>query len=161
MQSIGGMLELRRRVCYSAFKEYLSRTGFKVYPREFDCGSSKHPLVDIAARTGSFFWAFEYKSESDSVSRGLEQVECYSRWFDYVVLVSERCFNQARSRCFWELRAGGVGIWTYLPSKNECIERKNPRLQMPEKERRNLVARRFRALDRYSSKSGVQANLDF
>ena len=130
-----------------------------MYPVEFDCGSSKHPLVDIAAKAGSFFWAFEYKSESDSISRGVEQVECYSHWFDYVVLVSERCLDHTRSRCFWELAEGGAGIWTFFPSRNECFERKNPRLQEPDKQKRNLVARRFKGLEKCALYSGVQTRL--
>ena len=153
--------EPKNRMCYSSFKEYLARRGFTVYPSEFDCGNSKHPLVDIAARNGSFYWAFEYKSESDSISRGVEQVECYSHWFDYVVLVSEQCLDHTKSRCFWELASSGMGIWNYFPSKNECFERKNPQLQNPEKKSRNLVARRFRALNRYVSHTGVQTKLSF
>ena len=153
--------EPQHRMCYSAFKEYLSRRGFTVYPTEFDCGNSKHPLVDIAAKTGFFYWAFEYKSEADSISRGIDQVECYSHWFDYVVLVSERCLDHTKSKCFWELASSGMGIWNFFPSRDECHERKNPQLQHPDKESRNLVARRFRALNRTGSSTGVQTRLCF
>ena len=152
-------LSLKRGKCYSSFKEYLIRRGFTVYPEEFDCGNSNHPLVDIAAKTGSFYWAFEYKSESDSISRGLEQVECYSHWFDYVVLVSERLLDHTKSKYFWALRENGVGIWNFLPSRDECLERKNPHLQKPDKERRNLVVRRFGGLNKHEPYSGLQAKL--
>ncbi len=146
-------------MCYSSFKEYLGKRGFTVYPIEFDCGNSKHPLVDIAAKSGSFYWAFEYKSEADGISRGIDQVECYSHWFDFVVLVSEHYFDHTRSKCFWELASSGMGIWNFFPSRDVCFERKNPQLQDPDKECRSLVVRRFRALNRHASSFGNQTRL--
>jgi hypothetical protein len=134
--------------CYADFRDYLSRSGFSIFPGEFDCVGSAHPFVDIAGKMGSFYWAFEYKSETDSISRGLEQVKCYSEWFDYVVLVSERVLNHSKSDLFWDLKAAGAGVWNFFPGPNKCIEQVNPRLQKPDRGNRRFVGLRFRALDR-------------
>ncbi|MDG6924157.1 MAG: hypothetical protein JRN67_12810, partial [Nitrososphaerota archaeon] len=134
------------KMCYSSFKDFLATNGFTVFPIEFDCGYTRHPLVDIAAKMGGFYWAFEYKSEGDSICRGLEQVRCYANWFDYVVLVSEHWFDHTKSEIYWKLRALGAGIWNYSPSADTCTIRKNPELQIPDKRGRRLVERRFRAL---------------
>jgi hypothetical protein len=145
--------------CYSRFKHHLESSGFTVYPGEFDCGNSNHPMVDIAARMGAFFWAFEYKSENDGIARGIEQVACYANWFDYVVLVSEKWIDHTRSKAFWKLASMGVGIWTFVPSSYKLIERKNPRLQSPNEVSRRLVVARFGALQRSESKSSPQRQL--
>ena len=92
---------------YWSFRNYLLKSGFSVYPREFDCAGSDHPFVDLAGKMGAFYWAFEYKSETDSISRGLEQIKCYSEWFDYVVLVTERILDHSRSDLFWESKDRG------------------------------------------------------
>ncbi|MGI0091132.1 MAG: hypothetical protein ACREBS_05440 [Nitrososphaerales archaeon] len=142
------LLPPERRACYSSFKEHLRRRGFAVYPCEFDCGSTKHPLVDVAARMGSFYWAFEYKSETDSIGRGVKQVECYSHWFDYVVLVLEHSLEHTRSDLYWDLKRVGAGLWQYYPSSQKCFERTNPGLQEPVARNRRTVVRRFRAVRR-------------
>jgi hypothetical protein len=56
--------------CYDSFKSHLCSRGFLVYPTEFDCIYSDHPFVDIAAKMGSFYWAFEYKSELPPAKAG-------------------------------------------------------------------------------------------
>lgn len=143
--------------CYQAFREYLEKCGFLVYPEEFDCGNSNHPLVDIAARMGSFYWAFEYKSWNDSIARGVEQVKCYSNWFDYVVLVSEKPLRHTDSKHYWSLRSIGAGIWNYHPLIDKCVTTKNPLIQSPERNNRKMVARRFKSLEKKISRSN---NLD-
>lgn len=136
--------------CYVPFKTYLVRRGFRVYPTEFDCIQSKHPFVDIAAKMGSHYWAFEYKSQSDSISRGIEQVDCYSEWFDYVVLVSERFLDHRNSENYWRLRESGAGLWFYDPAQSKCIEKIYPALQIPNARARRFVARRFATIIRRS-----------
>ena len=136
--------------CYEPFKHYLGRLGFTTFPTEFDCVYSKHPLVDIAAKMGSFHWAFEYKTENDSVSRGLEQVSCYTDFFDFVVLVCEKTFDHRRSEKYWELKKLGVGLWFYDRNEDKCILKKDPIMQMPQKINRRLVSMRFAALGRSS-----------
>jgi len=95
---------------------------------------------------GSFYWAFEYKSETDSISRGVEQVKSYSDWFDYVVLVSERALNHSKSDLFWDLKGIGAGVWNYFPDSDKCIEQVNPSLQKPDTINRRFVGSKFRAL---------------
>jgi hypothetical protein len=133
--------------CYAGFKDYLLTQGFTLYPWEFDCFGSKHPLVDIAGKMGSFYWAFEYKSETDSISRGLEQVKSYSEWFDYVVLVTEKALNHTKSELFWELKNCGAGVWNYFPESIKCVEQVNPIIQRPDRSNRRFVGSRFRALN--------------
>lgn len=132
--------------CYAQFKDHLGKSGFTLFPSEFDCFGSKHPLVDIAGKMGSFYWAFEYKSESDSISRGVEQVKSYSDWFDYVVLVTEKVLNHSKSELFWELKEVGAGVWNYFPDSGKCIKQVNPVLQLPDRGNRRFVGSRFRAI---------------
>jgi len=136
------------RQAYWSFRSYLLKMGFSIYPREFDCAGSEHPFVDLAAKMGAFYWAFEYKSETDSISRGLEQIRCYSQWFDYVVLVTERILDHGRSGLFWDLKSVGAGIWNYFPGSQKCIHQVNPILQEPEPGNRKHVGIRFRNLEK-------------
>ena len=134
--------------CYSRFKEHLIAERFTVYPSEFECPGSDHPYVDIAARMGGMFWAFEYKSANDSISRGVEQLKCYSQWFDYVVLVTERELDHRKSQNYWGLKDIGAGLWSYDPGSEKRTERTNPAKQNPIRSNRKLVASRFRNLRR-------------
>ena len=145
--------------CYQLFKSYLDSIGFTVYPIEFDCGNSRHPLVDIVARMGSFYWAFEYKSKNDSISTGVDQVACYSDWFDYVVLVSERWIDHTRSTNFWKLASFGAGIWNFLPSSGKLVEIKNPSIQSPDKKHRRTLRSRFEPLKSRSKNSEIYIGL--
>ncbi|HZW55488.1 MAG TPA: hypothetical protein VFF30_04290 [Nitrososphaerales archaeon] len=134
--------------CYHAFKNHLSASGFTVFPFEFECLGSDHPYVDIAAKMGSMYWAFEYKSLSDSITRGIEQLRCYAEWFDYVVLVSEKEIDHRRSQNYWELKNLGAGLWNYDPIKGRFLEKTNPELQRPNRSNRTFVSRRFRSYTR-------------
>lgn len=151
--------------CYDPFKSFLSALGFTVYPIEFDCVNSKHPLVDIAAKMGPFYWAFEYKSQNDNVSRGLDQLQCYAEWFDYVVLVSEHIFDHRSSENYWHLKHLGAGIWFYHPEQDKCIQKCNPEIQSPSARNRSVIARRFTRLSlvkhRLAIKEGLDQRLDF
>lgn len=144
-RSFSGVASAESQV-YGRFRRYLSRLGFTLYPGEFDCVYSEHPLVDIAARMGAYYWAFEYKSQHDSISRGVEQVGCYRRWFDYVVLVSERTLDHRKSDNYWKLRRIGAGVWFYDPKKDGLFVKVQPVIHSPEAVQRRLVARRFSAL---------------
>jgi hypothetical protein len=106
---------------------------------------------------GSFYWAFEYKSETDSISRGVEQVKSYSNWFDYVVLVSERSLNHTKSDLFWDLKGAGAGVWNYFPESDKCLEQVNPILQRPDRGNRKFVGFRFRALQKKRKKRWSRA----
>lgn len=145
-------MQVAQSACYRSFKKYLQKSGFLLYPDEFDCGNSNHPLVDIAARMGSFYWAFEYKSSKDDIGRGIDQVKSYSEWFDYVVLVTETPIRHTSSLNYWHLRSLGTGMWNYYPHLEKCIITKNPSIQSPARDKRKLVARRFSMLNRTNSK---------
>ncbi len=131
--------------CYDRFKQHLLERGFALYPREFDCIITKHPLVDIAAKMGSHYWAFEYKSEFDNVANSIEQLKCYSLFFDYVVLVSERVFDHRSSKNYWNLKKLGAGIWFYVPEQEKCIEKVFPQFQTAGKPFKRFVRRKFYA----------------
>ena len=153
-------LDSEQSQVYGKFKRHLSRLGFTVYPEEFDCIYSDHPLVDIAARMGAFYWAFEYKSESDSISRGVEQVGCYRKWFDYVVLVSERMLDHRKSDNYWKLRRIGAGIWVYDPEKDTHMVKAQPIIRSPDRVQRSLVVRRFSALKHGRFDKGNSSSTD-
>ncbi|MHB8568121.1 MAG: hypothetical protein ACYC7D_11935 [Nitrososphaerales archaeon] len=136
--------------CYEGFKRHLDARGFTVFPVEFECSGSDHPFVDIAAKMGGMYWAFEYKSENDSISRGLEQLRCYSEWFDYVVIVSERLIDHRNSLNYKQLKELGAGLWSFDRTSSKRIETANPKIQQPIRSNRNFVARRFRFLTQRS-----------
>ncbi len=119
---------------------YLRRDGFTLFPGEMNCHTPEHQWVDIAGSKDCSLWAFEYKSKTDSISRGLSQCIAYSRAFDYVVLVSEGK-RPTRSRLFGEFRKKGFGLWTLHRS---CIHRlTEPRVQKPEKPYRERTKTQF------------------
>jgi hypothetical protein len=143
--------------CYDKFKLHLLQRGFSLFPGEFDCVITKHPFVDIAAKMGSHYWAFEYKSEVDNVAKSIEQLQCYSLFFDYVVLVSERIFDH-KTAAYWQLKSLGAGIW-FFPGKEKCIEKTFPNFQTPKLPFRRFVRRRFRSFFRALEAGGLYDGL--
>ena len=134
--------------CYESFKHFLIRSGYRVFPEELTCPTAKHPFVDVAARMGCHYWAFEYKSACDDIRRAVGQAQSYSTWFDYVVVVSERRLDHRTSETYWDLRKMGIGVWNYLPSSGQCIVQSNPALLAPTVGNRKSVLLRFSALGR-------------
>lgn len=159
---ISTFIDTKRIAAYTSFKKLLPTLGFTVFPIEFECIGSAHPYVDVAAKMGCMYWAFEYKSMNDSVSRGVDQLRCYSEWFDYVVLVSEMEFDHRTSENYWNLKELGAGLWNFDPLTLRKVERSNPTLQAPHKSNRRFVERRFRNLNRLSRllDRGRQSSLD-
>jgi hypothetical protein len=143
---------------YDRFREHLHNLGFTLYPEEFFCPFSTHPLVDIAAKMGAFYWGFEYKSEGDNISIGVKQVKCYREWFDYVVLVSEKDLDHRLSENYWKLRNIGAGIWVYDPTQDKRIVKASPSIQTSE--RRGYVSRRFAAAQRGRNSSNALIEVD-
>lgn len=143
---------------YDRFREHLHTLGFTLYPEEFFCPFSMHPLVDIAAKMGAFYWGFEYKSEGDSISMGVKQVECYREWFDYVVLVSEKNLDHRLSENYWKLRNIGAGIWVYDPTQDKRIVKASPSIQTSL--RRSSVSKRFAAAQRGRNNSNALMEMD-
>jgi hypothetical protein len=91
---------------------YLRTQGYKVHPNEVFCPSGEHCWVDVAAIKGQDYWAFEYKSRSDSMRRGFHQCRSYAKGFNYVVLVADR--NRVTSSpYFFRFRAEGFGVWRH------------------------------------------------
>ena len=144
--------------CYASFKTHLIKRGFTVFPFEFECTGSDHPFVDLAARMGCMYWAFEYKSRSDSISRGVDQLRCYAEWFDYVVLVSEKTLDHRRSENYWELKSMGAGMWNYDPDLARCCESRDPVIQKPDRRNHRFVSRRFGAFERAETAVEVLGN---
>jgi len=92
--------------------KFLKSSGFKPHPLEVFCPSSRHCWVDVAAAKGPDLWAFEYKSRSDSIRRGLEQCQSYARAFNYVVLVADR-YRVTSSPYFGKFKREGFGVWSH------------------------------------------------
>jgi hypothetical protein len=91
---------------------YLQTQGFKPHPNEVFCPSGDHCWVDVAALKGQDYWAFEYKSRSDSMRRGLDQCHAYANGFNYVVLVADR-HRVTSSPYFSDFRSEGFGVWRH------------------------------------------------
>ena len=122
---------------------FLESTGFKPHPLEVYCPSPKHCWVDVAAAKGPDLWAFEYKSRSDSISRGFEQCRSYARAFNYVVLVADRhrvtsspYFSKFKREGFGVWRDDGAGFYSIVPPKRRPVTR----------DARVIVERQFRRL---------------
>jgi hypothetical protein len=91
---------------------YLQTQGYKAHPDEVFCPSGEHCWVDVAALRGQDYWAFEYKSRTDSIRRGFDQCRSYAKGFNYVVLVADRK-RVTSSPYFLHFRAEGFGIWRH------------------------------------------------
>jgi hypothetical protein len=147
-QSVGvkGSNMIRTRPYPSArvnLVRFLESSGFKPHPLEVFCPSSNHCWVDVAATKGPDLWAFEYKSRSDSIRRGLEQCQSYSCAFNYVVLVADRRRVTA-SPYFSKLKREGFGVWRHSGTAFYSIL--TPRRQPVAPMARRVVERQFRRL---------------
>ncbi len=91
---------------------YLRAQGYRPHPDEVFCPGGEHCWVDVAALKGQDYWAFEYKSRSDSMRRGLDQCQSYSAGFNYVVLVADR-HRITSSPYFQRFRSEGFGVWRH------------------------------------------------
>ncbi len=122
---------------YSSAREnllrFLESKGFKPHPLEVFCPSPTHNWVDVAAVKGADLWAFEYKSRSDSIRRGLEQCVSYSSAFDYVVIVADR-HRVTASPYFSKFKREGFGVWRHIGCGFQSI--------IPPKRRRSTPAAR-------------------
>ena len=122
---------------------FLESNGFKPHPLEVFCPSSAHCWVDVAAAKGPDLWAFEYKSRSDSISRGFEQCRSYSNAFNYVVLVADR-HRVTASSYFSKFKREGFGVWRHMGSSFYSILPPKRRRVAPAA--RGVVERQFRRL---------------
>lgn len=124
---------------------FLQAQGYRTHPLEVFCPSEEHCWVDVGALKGQDYWAFEYKSRSDSMRRGLEQCCCYARGFNYVVLVADR-YRITSSPYFGEFRAQGFGMWRHDSFGFHAILQ--PKRRTAVRKINAIVQRQFRHLGR-------------
>ena len=117
---------------------YLQAQGFKPHPNEVFCPSGEHCWVDVAALKDQDYWAFEYKSRTDSIRRGFEQCCSYAKGFNYVVLVADR-YRVTSSPYFSNFRSEGFGVWRHDRFGFQAILQPKRR---PAMKRVNAVAQR-------------------
>jgi len=122
---------------------FLQSQGYQTHPNEVFCPSMGHCWVDVAALKESEYWAFEYKSRTDSIRRGVEQCCSYAKAFNYVVLVADRC-RLSSSRYFFHLVHQGFGLWRHDGVKFYPIV--NPKRHAIDTRHRAVIERQFRRL---------------
>lgn len=157
---------------YPFLAKWLVSQGHIVYPMEMICQpvpvkkgpvfrveNVKHPFeyqeihylygaVDVVSMFHGKLWAWEFKSQNDSVKRAALQVENYRRSFDYVSVVVEdlgkldSVVKKTDLRISTMLKHLGVGIYWLNNGKIELVEA--PKLQVPEKALREDLVNRFR-----------------
>jgi len=130
---------------YSAARKqlisFLQTEGFRVHPEEVFCPDAKHCWVDVAAVKGQDYWAFEYKSRTDSIRRGLDQCHSYAKAFNFVVLVADR--NRATSSpYFGNFKQNGFGVWSHVGIIFHPLLK--PKRRLAAKNSRVVVERQFR-----------------
>jgi hypothetical protein len=128
---------------------FLHNQGFRPHPKEVFCPSGKHCWVDVAALKGQDYWAFEYKSRSDSIRRGLDQCHAYAKAFNYVVLVADR-HRTTSSPYFGQFKRNGFGVWTH--TSNSFYPVISPKRQITSKAGR-IIERQFRHMGPVQSKA--------
>ena len=122
---------------------FLQTEGFKVHPEEVYCPDAKHCWVDVAALKGQDYWAFEYKSRTDSIRRGLDQCNSYAKAFNFVVLVANR--NRATaSPYFGTFKQNGFGVWSHVGIRFHPLLK--PKRRLAAKNSRAVVDRQFKRI---------------
>jgi len=122
---------------------FLRSEGFQVHPEEVYCPTSEHCWVDVAAVKGQDFWAFEYKSRTDSIKRGLAQCRSYSSAFNYVVLVADR-HRATASPYFGNFKRNGFGVWSHSGSRFNPLLK--PERRSVARGKRAIIERQFRRM---------------
>jgi hypothetical protein len=122
---------------------FLQNQGYTVHPSEVFCPTPYHCWVDVAAFKGQDYWAFEYKSRTDSIRRGLEQCSAYANAFNYVVIVADR-HRVTRSPYFARFKESGFGVWQHQgPRFHTLIP---PKRRTAIKRAKAVVERQFKPL---------------
>jgi hypothetical protein len=122
---------------------FLQTEGFKAQPSEVYRPASKHCWVDVAALRGQDYRAFEYKSRTDSIRRGLEQCCSYAGAFNYVVQVADR-YRVTSSPYFYHFKSRGFGVWLHDGAKFYVLL--PPKRQPIRRQAKVVVERQFRHL---------------
>jgi hypothetical protein len=128
------------RICLMSF---LRSQGFRPHPNEVFCLDPDHCWIDVAALKGQDYWAFEYKSRSDSMRRGLAQCCSYASAFNYVVLVVDR-HRVTKSPYFNRFRANGFGVWKHDGRRFYSLLQ--PERRIPSRNGKRIVERQFDAI---------------
>ncbi len=126
---------------------FLQTQGYTVHPSEVFCPTPNHCWVDVAAIKGQDYWAFEYKSRTDPIRRGLEQCSAYATAFNYVVIVADR-YRVTRSRYFARFKRSGFGVWQHQGSAFHPLI--PPKRRAAIKQAKTVVERQFKSLIRES-----------
>ena len=143
-------MSIRHRGYPAARKQliaFLHTQGYTVHPNEVFCPTPDHCWVDVAAIKGQDYWAFEYKSRTDSIRRGLEQCSAYASAFNYVVIVADR-YRVTRSPYFVRFKQSGFGVWQHRGSVFHTLI--SPKRRGAIKRAKAVVARQFKPLIRQS-----------
>lgn len=119
---------------------FLQNQGFNPHPNEVFC-PAMHCWVDVGAVRNQDYWAFEYKSRTDSIRRGLEQCCSYSLAFNYVVLVADR-WRVTSSPYFSHFKRHGFGVWRHDGEKFCTLL--TPKRQPVKSKAKAVVERQFR-----------------
>jgi hypothetical protein len=122
---------------------FLRSEGFQVHPEEIYCPTEEHCWVDVAALKDRDFWAFEYKSRSDSIKRGLAQCRSYSKAFNYVVLVADR-HRATASPYFGNFKRDGFGVWSHARLGFNTLLK--PQRRTVARQSRAVIERQFKRL---------------
>jgi hypothetical protein len=122
---------------------FLQTEGFKVHPEEVYCPDAEHCWVDVAAVKAQDYWAFEYKSRTDSIRRGLDQCHSYAKAFNYVVLVADR-YRATSSPHFGSFKQNGFGVWSHVGFRFHPLLK--PQRRLTTRDGRAIVERQFRSV---------------
>ena len=136
---------------------YLQNQGYRPHPNEVFC-PGEHCWVDVGAVRGQDYWAFEYKSRTDSIRRGLEQCCSYSNAFNYVVLVADR-HRVTSSPYFSRFKRRGFGVWRHDGKKFYSLI--SPKRQPVRSRAKVIVERQFNRLPSFNESSQAALILDW
>lgn len=146
---------------YPHLASWLRSQGHSVYPMEMICNPvhvpKKEPAfiskdgipyyehqnlygaVDVVTFYGGKIWAWEYKSQGDSLKRALSQLTNYARSFDYVCLAS---VIMPHGELYDKLRDLGSGLYAEVNGGFMVVD--EPKQQKPILSLHEDLVNRFR-----------------
>lgn len=136
---------------YHNLAEWLQKHGHAVYPMEMFVkpvpvvmkDNHVHFLygnVDVVSSANGKLFGWEYKSQNDSLKRGLAQLKNYARGFDFVCLASVCMPGGSLYDAYRDL---GAGIYAELPGTEGFQRLDEPKPQKPETYLRDKYMARF------------------
>jgi hypothetical protein len=118
---------------------FLRDRRYIVYPSEIFVGDR---LLDIAAFK-NYFYAFECKSYGDRIK--FPQLENYAKYFDYVILVSEKMHPRLEKK----FKNMGYGFWLLESEEEGIVEIVKPSIQHPSESCRRQIEQKFKRIAGY------------